>query len=101
MKDILLVCSAGVTSAKLVNKMQETINSKGLDIIITASGVAELKDNVEKKDLIFLSPQAAYLEETVENMIDENTKVVALSTDIYANIDYEAALDLAIDLLDI
>ena len=83
MENILLVCSAGITSAMLVRKMQDAAEANRLNYNITSASAAEAKININDIDVVLLSPQVEHLKESIVEHITGDTKVVVLSTEIY------------------
>ena len=70
MVNILLVCSAGMSTSMLVKRMQESAEAKGLEANIWAVGDANSKDAAKKADIILLGPQVRYLKSKTEKMVD-------------------------------
>ncbi|MDY3359708.1 MAG: PTS sugar transporter subunit IIB, partial [Clostridium celatum] len=57
MKNILLVCAAGMSTSLLVNKMKEAAKVKGIEVDIKALPVSECASVVDKIDIVLLGPQ--------------------------------------------
>ena len=66
MMNIMLVCSAGMSTSMLVTKMQEAAKAKGIDANIWAIPEAHLEAEAEKSDFILLGPQVRFLKSKVE-----------------------------------
>lgn len=62
MVNILLVCSAGMSTSMLVKKMQEAAASQEVEANIWAVGDAESATESQKADIILLGPQVRFLE---------------------------------------
>ena len=62
MTNILLVCSAGMSTSMMVKKMQEAAEEKKIEAEIWAVGDADAVNNVEKMDVMLLGPQVRFLE---------------------------------------
>ena len=45
MKQILLVCNAGMSTSMLVKKMQQSAAERGIDVSIEAKSITEAKKN--------------------------------------------------------
>ena len=54
MYNILLVCSAGMSTSMLVKKMQDAAAEKGVEATIWAVGDAESVEEVKKADIVLL-----------------------------------------------
>jgi PTS system cellobiose-specific IIB component len=59
--NILLCCSAGMSTSLLVTKMEDSAKKQGVDCKIWAVGSAEVNNEMDKADVILLGPQVRYL----------------------------------------
>ncbi|MDG3085305.1 PTS sugar transporter subunit IIB [Vibrio hannami] len=57
---IFLVCSAGMSTSMVVNKMREAGTAKGVEVEIKAYSQSEFNDVVDKYDVCMVAPQIAY-----------------------------------------
>lgn len=62
MVKILLVCSAGMSTSLMVNKMKESAKAQGIEAEIWAVSDAEAAENIKKADILMLGPQVRFLE---------------------------------------
>ena len=60
MKNILLVCNAGMSTSLLVRNMQKAAAELGVDCHIEAKSLAQAKKGVPGVDVILLGPQVGY-----------------------------------------
>lgn len=61
MKNILLVCNAGMSTSILVRNMQQAAKELGVDAQIVAKSLTEAKkEGMDEADVILLGPQVAY-----------------------------------------
>lgn len=65
MVKITLVCSAGMSTSMLMEKMKEAAKSEGIEVQIQALSECEIKNNIEDTDILLLGPQVRYM---VSNM---------------------------------
>lgn len=56
MVNILLCCSAGMSTSLMVSKMQSNAEERGIEATIWAVPEAEAEANAEKADVILLGP---------------------------------------------
>ena len=56
MKQILLVCNAGMSTSMLVKKMQQS----AIEVSIEAKSITEAKKNIHEADVILIGPQIRY-----------------------------------------
>lgn len=100
MVNILLVCSAGMSTSMLVKRMQESAEAKGIEANIWAVGDANSKDAAKKADIILLGPQVRYLKSKTEKMVDGRIPVEVIDMRVYGSMNGEKALDSAMDVLE-
>ena len=60
MKNIVLICSAGMSTSLLVNKMKEYCEKVNYNANINAYGMAEIDQYVPDADIILLGPQVRF-----------------------------------------
>lgn len=60
MKNILLVCNAGMSTSMLVKKMQDAAKSENIEVNIEAKSLTEAKKSIESADMILVGPQIRY-----------------------------------------
>lgn len=60
MKNILLICNAGMSTSILVKKMQEAAKELGVDCHIEAKSLTEAKKDLNGINAILLGPQVAF-----------------------------------------
>lgn len=71
MKNIVLLCAAGMSTSALVRKMQDAAKADGYDCEISAHSVSEAK-NYESADMILLGPQVRYRLNEVRKLLPNN-----------------------------
>ena len=54
MKQILLVCNAGMSTSMLVKKMQQSATERGIEVSIEAKSITEAKKNIHEADVILI-----------------------------------------------
>lgn len=70
MKNILLVCNAGMSTSFLVNKMNEAAKGMGVEVNIKALPVAECKNVIDTVDIVLLGPQVRFQKNTIEKAME-------------------------------
>ncbi len=58
---VMLVCSAGMSTSLLVTKMKDAAIKSGIDIEIFAVPEVEVKESIDKADVVLLAPQVRFL----------------------------------------
>lgn len=61
MKQILLVCNAGMSTSMLVKKMQQSATERGIEISIQAKSMTEAKKNIHEADVYYSSFNLLYI----------------------------------------
>ncbi|MFK9094559.1 PTS sugar transporter subunit IIB [Bacillus salipaludis] len=59
--NILLCCSAGMSTSLLVSKMEASAKSQGIECKIWAVGSTEVNEIIGEADVLLLGPQVRYL----------------------------------------
>lgn len=62
---IVLVCSSGMSSSMLVEKMSQASTDRNIKTEISAIPASELIYHLEKTDVILIAPQVRYLEKKI------------------------------------
>lgn len=96
---IILVCSAGMSTSMLVNKMLKSAEDRGLDANIKAVAESELKNNLEGLDVVLIGPQVRYLEKQIKAQVEPlGIKAAIIDQMAYGMIQGDKVLDQAIAL---
>ncbi|HBQ73608.1 MAG TPA: PTS sugar transporter subunit IIB [Erysipelotrichaceae bacterium] len=98
MTNILLVCSAGMSTSMLASKMQSVANEHNLPIEIWAVGDADAVNNVEKMDVMLLGPQVRFLESKMK-AIAGGKPVAVIDMQSYGTMNGAKVLEQALKLL--
>lgn len=62
MKQITLVCAAGMSTSMLVQKMQKAAQAQNLEVEIRATSESSFKEYADKTDVLLIGPQVGYLQ---------------------------------------
>lgn len=101
--NILLVCSAGMSTSLLVEKMKKIAHEKEIDAEIWAIGSSYLDTelNTRDVDVILVGPQMRYeLTKIQERAIQSQIKAEAIDMQDYGLCRAENVLKQALDLID-
>jgi PTS system cellobiose-specific IIB component len=99
MTNILLVCTAGMSTSALVKKMQDAATEKGIDAKIWAVGDANAESAAKDADVIMLGPQIRYLLEKMKERVNNEKPVQVIDMMAYGQINGAKVLDDALALL--
>lgn len=98
MVKILLVCSAGMSTSLMVNKMKEHADKKGIEVEIWAVPDAEAADNLKKADVLMLGPQVRFLENKMKEIAGDKP-VAVIDMMAYGTMNGEKVLEQALSLI--
>lgn len=84
---ILLVCSAGMSTSLMVNKMKKVAEENKVNIEILAVAEANAKAHFDSVDILLLGPQVKYLEEKLREEADGKFPVMTINTQKYGMMD--------------
>lgn len=93
MKNIFLVCSAGMSTSLLVKKMRDAALNQGLEVTIEAYPEVEAKKHIESADLILLGPQVRYLQKKFQAYKGVTCPVEVIDMMAYGRVDGEKILN--------
>lgn len=99
MVNILLVCSAGMSTSALVKKMEAAAEAKGVEAKIWAVGDAQSKEDAVKADIVLLGPQVRYLEKKMNERVNHEKPVMVIDMASYGMMNGAKVLDDALALL--
>lgn len=101
MENIVLVCTAGMSTSLLVSKMNKIAVENDIEINIEALAQSELKNYNKKIDLILLGPQVKYLLNNLErDYKNVETKFAVIDSIQYGTLNGKAVLNQALKLLE-
>lgn len=66
---IILVCSAGMSTSMLVNKMKSSAEERGMEADVSAVAESQLKNNLDNLDVVLIGPQVRYLEKKIREQL--------------------------------
>lgn len=99
MKNILLVCNAGMSTSLLVNKMNEAAKGMGVEVNIKALPVAECKNVIDTVDIVLLGPQVRFQKPQVDALVKGRVPVEVIDMRLYGTMNGAAVLDRALELI--
>ncbi|MCR1951613.1 PTS sugar transporter subunit IIB [Clostridium sp. DSM 100503] len=100
MENILLVCSAGMSTSLLVTKMKKAAEENDVQCNIWAVSQSEAESNWEKADVILLGPQVRFIESKIKTMVKDKIPVAVIDVVTYGRVDGLAVLEQAYDVID-
>ncbi|MBG9978230.1 MAG: PTS sugar transporter subunit IIB [Ruoffia tabacinasalis] len=102
MKEIMLVCNAGMSTSMLVTKMQKAAEAQGVDAKIWAVSLSEVDENIKKNNIeaILVGPQVKFVVKKFKAAYEPEIQVTDIPMADYGRMDGEKVLALALSLLD-
>jgi len=98
MKNIILLCAAGMSTSMLVKKMREAAADCGYECTIEAYSISQAKEKGAKADVVLLGPQVRYQLEDIKAKIP-GKPVEAIDMRSYGMMDGKAVIEQAMQLL--
>ena len=95
---ILLVCSAGMSTSLMVNKMKAAAEQKGIEAKIWAVADAEAAGESGEADIMMLGPQIRFQEKKMKGIAGDKP-VVVIDMKAYGMMNGAAVLDKALSVL--
>lgn len=99
MINILLVCSAGMSTSMMVKKMQEEALKKEIEANIWAVGDTEASRYIDRMDVMLLGPQIRFQEKKMKE-IAKGKPVAVIDMNAYGTMNGERVLKQALKLLE-
>ncbi|HFZ0521187.1 TPA: PTS sugar transporter subunit IIB [Klebsiella aerogenes] len=101
MKNILLVCAAGMSTSMLVKRMQEQAANIKVSVNINALAISEAKEKIKNNevDVVLLGPQVRVQKNEIEEVAQGKMPVAVIDMKYYGQMDGKAVLDNALALL--
>lgn len=100
MKDIMLVCCAGMSTSLLVVKMEKAAEERGLKVNIFAVSETEASKHYENISVLLLGPQVRYLKKKLVTQLEPiGVPVEVINSMHYGTLNGPAVLDAALALV--
>ena len=93
MKKILLVCSAGMSTSLLVNKIKSAAQDMNVEVEIEALPVSECSTKINEVDIVLLGPQVRFQKPTVEKLVNGRIPVEVMDMRLYGTMNGQAILE--------
>ena len=93
MKNILLVCAAGMSTSLLVNKMKAAAKERGLEINIDALPVSECSRVIDEVDMVLLGPQVRFQKPQVDALVKGRVPVEVIDMRLYGTMNGKVILE--------
>ncbi|SPN75129.1 PTS sugar transporter subunit IIB [Brochothrix thermosphacta] len=100
MKEILLVCAAGMSTSLLVNKMKAYADEVGVEVSIEALSISEASKKIDTADIVMLGPQVRYQKPQVDEMVAGRIPVLVIEMKDYGMINGKAVLETALKAIE-
>jgi len=100
MVNIVLFCSAGMSTSLLVTKMEKAAKDKGIEVIINAYPEAEMRKRLNDAHVVLLGPQVRYALAKAKKLCDEmNIPIDVINSRDYGLMNGEKVLEQALSLI--
>ncbi len=100
MVNIVLFCSAGMSTSLLVTKMEKAAAAKGVEVSINAYPEAEMSKRIPGADVVLLGPQVRYALAKIKKVCDQhNVPIDVIGPREYGLMNGEKVLEQALALI--
>lgn len=99
MKNILLVCAAGMSTSLMVNKMKDAAKEAGIEVNIEALPVSDCERVIDKVDMVLLGPQIRFEKDNIEKIVNGRIPVEVIDMRLYGTMNGKAILENALEKL--
>lgn len=101
MKEIMLVCNAGMSTSMLVTKMVKAAEAKGIEAKIWAVSLSEVDENVKNNNinLIMVGPQVKFVVKKLKEKFEPAIQVTDIAMMDYGRMDGEKVLATALSMI--
>ncbi len=97
---VLLVCSLGISTTMLVNKMKETAEQRKIPLEVEVVADSVLEDHMEGLDVVLIGPQVRYLEKELRGLLEpKGIKIDVIDQMSFGLMQGDKVLDQVITLL--
>lgn len=101
MKNITLVCAAGMSTSMLMSKMKESAKKQGLEVNIIAMSESSFKTYKGESDIVLLGPQVSFLYDDIKAVCEpKGIKVAIIDMMDYGMMNGNKVLNDALKLID-
>ncbi|ASG76973.1 PTS sugar transporter subunit IIB [Salmonella enterica] len=102
MKNILLVCAAGMSTSMLVKRMCEYAATINAEVNINALAIAEAKNKIKNNeaDIVLLGPQVRFQKSEIEGVAQGRIPVAVIDMKDYGAMNGKSVLEFAFKLLE-
>lgn len=100
--NIMLVCSAGMSTSMLVNSMKKEVEKQCLEANVFAKPSTEAIEYAETEDVsvLLLGPQVSFMESGFnDSLAEQNIPIAVINSRDYGTMNGEKVLQQALDLL--
>jgi len=95
---VLLVCNAGMSTSMLMQKMQEVVNARGVNVSVDARGYRDALRDFVDYDVVLVGPQVRHQFEQLKKKTKGVCACDLINMKDYGMMDGEKVLDQAIRL---
>ena len=101
MKQITLICVAGMSTSMMISRMKAAADSRNLDVQIQAMSESSFDTGGKQTDVLLLGPQIAYLEGQIRKKYEpEGIRISVIPAPLYGMMNGEAVLDIALNMME-
>ncbi len=92
MKEVLLVCSMGISTAFIVKDMMQSAKKQNLDLNIRALAADNIDEAIEHVDIIVVAPPAVSQYDSIKEKVNGRIPVIFMDGEHYIKVNGEGLL---------
>lgn len=93
MKKVLLLCSGGMSTSLLMNKMYNAAKEINIEIEIEARSINEAELYVDNADIVLIGPQVRYLKNKIDKLVNGKIPVEIIDMKLYGTMNGKVLLE--------
>lgn len=101
MYSIVLLCQHGASTGIVGEKVAEAAKGRGIDVVVNAHSVADIKEVINDADVILLGPQVRFqLKSLVKDYGDKGVPIISIDPADYGRMNGENILNAALKAIE-
>lgn len=101
MKKVLLLCSGGMSTSLLMNKMYKAAKDINMEIEIEARSIQMAELYIDSVDIVLIGPQVRYLKGKVDKLVNGKIPVEIIDMKLYGTMNGKVILEYVIEKIGI
>ena len=97
MYSIVLLCQYGASTGMVGEKVAEAAKKRGIDVVVSAHSIADIKNVIDSADIILLGPQVRFqMKNIIKDYGSKGVPIISIEPADYGRMNGENILDAAL-----